>query len=487
MRGVVHRYPDVAEFYYKFVGEGWDRPVGRVDVEVRFPELGNASEVRAWAHGPPHGVVSVLADGVVLLSISPLPARTFWEARIAYPPDPFGGLRLESDGPRLSAILKEETAWADEANRLREEWRRRNEAAAEERDRRARRAEGLLPLSIALGLGALGTWFWLFTRHGRSHGVFARAAPGDVPSDHPPAAVSYLMKRTISGAAVAATLIDMANRGYLDIHESVVETRGVFGKKKRRMDYRFDVVAKPLSELHAFERDLLRFVLSEAGDDSGFSILALQKAALKDRTTFRRFFHKWNKDVTSYARSLRFYEPYPVRPMVFNAVCGAAILAVGVVLSVWSLAYVGVAAVAGGFLQAVLTAGLTRRTPEGQRLMLAWKAFRSHLRSVGRGLGPASLESSAWGRYVVAAVLFGVHERLLRNLKLDEGSGGAVYPLWFHASEGSGTDGGISGLASGVSTMVSTVSSAASSASGAGGGASAGGGGGSGGGGGGAG
>lgn len=97
-----------------------------------------------------------------------------------------------------------------------------------------------------------------------------------------------------------------------------------------------------------------------------------------------------------------------------------------------------------------------------------------------------SLEAPQWGSFVVAAVLFGLHKRILPNLKLDDGHGGVIYPVWFHGSEIGGLDGGVSGLASGLSTMVSAVSTASSSAAGTGGGASGGGGGGSGGGGGGA-
>ena len=34
--GGVRRYPDTAEFYYKFVGDDWDRTIGNVRATVRF-------------------------------------------------------------------------------------------------------------------------------------------------------------------------------------------------------------------------------------------------------------------------------------------------------------------------------------------------------------------------------------------------------------------------------------------------------------------
>ncbi|MBP2680700.1 MAG: hypothetical protein H6Q78_563, partial [Candidatus Krumholzibacteriota bacterium] len=95
-----------------------------------------------------------------------------------------------------------------------------------------------------------------------------------------------------------------------------------------------------------------------------------------------------------------------------------------------------------------------------------------------------TLASRDWARYLAAAVVFGLHKKVVPVIRTGEGDGS--HPVWFYAAFGSTGDGGLSGLATGISTMVDAVSATASSAAGAGGGASGGGGGGSGGGGGGA-
>jgi len=482
--GLVRRYPDTAEIYYKFVGEGWDREIGRVDAEVHLPGSVRREGVRAWAHGPLHGTVSLLPSGVVSFSIAPLPPRTFWEGRILCEGDAFAALSYAEDRPRLGAILDEEKRWADEANRKREERAMLREAALRDRGRRAARGREFLPVSIVLGIGALCAWGFFFFRHGRPHDVAPHFTPGAVPSDHAPAVVSYLMYRTAGGPAVAATLLDLANRGFLDVRESVVTKKGLFGKTKRRVDYRFDVLAKSASELLPFEESLLRFLLTAAGDETGFSIVGLQKAASRKRSSFHKFFLSWNKQISEHCKTYRFFEPYPVGAMVTNALCGAGILGAGIAMSVLSVPVVGVPAMVGGGIQAVLTGVLTRRTPEGRRLQLGWKAFKGHLKTIGRSMGPVTLASRDWARYLAAAVVFGLHKKVVPVIRTGEGDG--AHPVWFYAAVGSTGDGGLSGLATGISTMVDAVSATASSAAGAGGGASGGGGGGSGGGGGGA-
>ena len=83
--GEVRRYPDTAELYHKFVGEQWDRPIGRVRARVRFAERMPAADLRAWAHGPLHGSVRIADDGVYF-EVAPLPARLRL-ARLTVPPE----------------------------------------------------------------------------------------------------------------------------------------------------------------------------------------------------------------------------------------------------------------------------------------------------------------------------------------------------------------------------------------------------------------
>jgi uncharacterized membrane protein len=158
----------------------------------------------------------------------------------------------------------------------------------------------------------------------------------------------------------------------------------------------------------------------------------------------------------------------------------------GIFFSIHSQAPVGVPAIVGGLIAAILTVALSRRTIEGRRLLLAWRGFQSHLKQIAKAMGPVSLDSGEWSRYLSAAIIFGMHKKLIPKLNLVDESGVTTVPIWYHGSQLGGVSGGLTSLADGLTTMVSSVSSTMSSASGAGGGASVGGGGGSGGGGGGA-
>jgi len=282
-----------------------------------------------------------------------------------------------------------------------------------------------------------------------------------------------------------ATLLDLANRGYVEIEETTLEKKRWFGGSRKETDYRFFTGQKPISELEAYERDLLDFLLNKAGTGSEFTLSGVKKTASKNRSKFRKWFMEWIKQVKEHGKTFGFYEPIAVGPIVLNVLVGIAILVGGIVLSVVTDTAAGVPAMIMGGIQALLSLALRRHTAEGRRLVIAWRAFRSHLKSTSKALGPVSLSSGDWSRYLAAAILFGVHKKLLPRIEMVDESGHAVWPVWYHAALGS-SFGDFSALADGFSSMVSTMSSTMSSASGTGGGASGGGGGGSGGGGGGA-
>jgi uncharacterized membrane protein len=487
IHGLVQRHNDIAELYYQFVGGDWDRPIGDVFVRVRMPEGVRASDLRAWAHGPLHGVVEIADPSAeVTLAVAPLPARTFWEARILCPPELFSDVASSPGGDRMAAILAEEAAWAAEANKRREARRERAEVNALRARERSALAKKLLPICVFLALAGLAIWFVLFRRHGWPHPTRTHVAPGEIPSKHPPAVLSYLLHRTVSGPSIVATLVDLANRGYLEIHESEKSSRSWFGKEKVEPDYRFELTAKPKNGIEGFERELLEFMMTEAGDSNAFTMSGLKKTASKNRSKFQKWFRKWVKSVSEYGKTLGFYEPYPVGAMVFNALCGVAIAVVGVIVCVQTDSPGGIPAIVGGSIQAILTVSLTRRTAEGRRLHQEWTGFKKHLKKISKALGPTTLDSSSWAAYVAGAIVFGMHKKLIPKIQMMDDSGRTVFPVWYYGMHGATFDQSFSGLSTGFSTMIESVSTTVSSASGVGGGASAGGGGGSGGGGGGA-
>jgi uncharacterized membrane protein len=422
-----------------------------------------------YAHGPLHGQVAIAGASTVTASVSPLYERQFFDVRVLVPAEAFAA--MPADGREaLQAILAEEARWAEESDRRRAAARARRE----ERARQSETARRFLPVSILLGLVALATWFVYFRRYGWPHHVSVHVAPGQPPSDRAPALVSYLVTRTVGGPALVATLVDLAERGHLAIKETTREKSGWFGSSSTQTDYRFERTSGG-DALQTFEKNLLDFAVTEVGDGRAFTMSGFKKFASKHRSRVRRWFTHWSKQVKDAGKREHFFEPYDTSAVLVNVGMGVAVTAGGIAVSVVTSSPVGVPAIAGGVAQAILSLTFTRHTPEARREMVAWGRFREHLKSVSKGMGKITLTSHEWSRYVAAAIIFGLHEKLLPSLRLEGAAGHPVVPVWY-----AGLGGG--GGADGIHTMVSTVASTMTSSTGAGGGASVGGGGGGGGG-----
>lgn len=486
LMGVVKRFADVGELYYQFVGGGWERGIGEVDVTLRLPSGVLRSQIQAWVHGPKllNGDVVIHSDGTLSMDVSPLPRQTYWEGRVLFPADVLSDAVPFADTNRRDIVVAEETRWADDANRLRERRIAQVEAQRAERERLDKRALGLLPISILLALFAAAFWFFAFRNHGWPHRVHSHAVPGEIPSGHRPALVSYLVFKSVGGPAIVATLLDLANRGYFTIRETTHEKSSIFGTRTAT-DYQFERTKKLWDDMAPYELALAEFLITEVGDVTGFTMSGLSKTATKHSTRFQKWFRKWVKSVHETGKQMQFFEPYPKGAMLQNVAVGLIVALCGVFFCVYSHSQVGIPAIVVGAIVTVLTAALNRRTVEGRRLLLAWRAFKGHLESIAKGLGPVTLGSSEWSRYLGVAVIFGMHKKLLPKIQPVDDNGAVVWPVWYHATLG-GHANGIASLADGLTTMVSSVSTTMSSASGTGGGASVGGGGGSGGGGGGA-
>ena len=121
--------PDVAELYWKWVGE--DHPtIGLVTATLHVPP--GPDRLRAWGHGPLTGVVRVGPD-TVRWRAPDVPQGTFVEGRVAIPPARLPALPV-TQPPKLQQILREERSWARAAN---DERARAAQDAQRERDARS--------------------------------------------------------------------------------------------------------------------------------------------------------------------------------------------------------------------------------------------------------------------------------------------------------------------------------------------------------------
>lgn len=479
LKAVAIAHADVAEFYYKFIGTGWDHASARVEVTVQLPATIPTNDMRIWAHGPLHGTCSIVAPGIARFDVAPLPARTFWEGRVVFPRSFLSAAHTRTHRVALPGILERERAWAEEANRRREAAIRKGE------EQRAWREQNL-PWLIAANLGGLMLLFYLYHRHGRSLVTSARRLEMSPPQDLPPGLANYYyVGPQLSAGALVSTLIDLARRGFLTISEASKDA-GFLGWRWKKSDYimRFQKhkIDDSLAELHPgrglrpHEKELLRYLQSEiaqGADSIPFSAIA------KSQSKFMKWFGTWRAQIKKLVENKKYYDPQSVRAAI--KACLAMLLLIGLgVFATVNMGERGIPFILYGAVLAGLSFVIIRYSAETATQRGRLLGFRDYLKRLAKNQSSSvtwNLQSLEPVLVYAMAVDFPSHllKKFLQLIQRDTGT--LVYPWYIYGHNGAGR----SGFAEAMAGMMSAASTAMSSASGTGGGASGGGGGGAGG------
>ena len=458
--------PDVDALYWKWVGT--EHPtIGRVRAVLHVPA--GAGMLKAWGHGPLNGNVKVGADTVTWVA-SKVPTGTWVEGRVV-----IQATRLPAIVPtapaQLSRILAEEDAWSRAANDT------RAKAAVDAQRTRDARAALTVATPIVTLLGVL-TFLWLWRRYGKEPnppqpvGQYVR----DLPDDPPAVVVGLMHWGTISPAAFSATILDLAQRGFLTVKEVKID-RALLAD---RVDYEMTATDADQSTLKGFERTALAQVFA------GGSPVMQSEIAKYSRAHQTESLARWNSfkaDAATSLRSRKYINGHRSKPFLLNI---AAALVVGLI----GFGTIGVKAwVPGGIaigwagLALALTPLLRQRSPEGTQRFLEWKGVQKYLHDFSQLADAPVGHLILWERYLVYAAALGVSEQLAAGLaaRIPAEQQTSFAPWYIGSHPGAGFS-SMGDFSSGIASTTSSFSPPSSS-SGGGGGFSGGGGGGGGGGG----
>jgi uncharacterized membrane protein len=461
-------YRDVGELYWQFVGEDFPS-LADVDIDITFPA---ADGLRAWAHGPLNGVVEI--DGaVVRLSVDDLDAGQFVEARVVSPSSNFTA--PQQDGERLPTILEEEKGFADAANR-----------------KRTLLKAGQVGAPVA-GLAGIAAFFLIWRKWGKEPkkpddiGDYWREIPTD-----PPAVVQAVDAwGDVGGQAFAATTVDLAQRGWLTITETVKD--GFF---RDSTDYVFTATGRAPDQLTDFESSALHRMFTGRASVTQSELLA---EARGDRREASSWFNQFKAMIKRSYLARDYQESGRFQVWAAQGLLVAVVGGIGFLAFFGFRLVLGIAAMVIAGLLLLLSPLLRRRTELGARRKAEIDGLRNFLRDFSRLDEVPIGHMVLYERYLVYAVALGVADELVAGLRMKvpevndpSNNFAAWYVVGSYAHSGGGYGGyggnldGLSSLGSFASDLGSNFATAFSppaSSSGGGGGFSGGGGGGGGGGG----
>ena len=497
MTGAVMAWPDTAELYWKFVGDGWAEASEDVKLTVTFagaaasglPALvgTDSANLRVWGHGPLNGDVSLdSSTPSVTLTAPSVASGEFAEVRATFPMAWVPGLQasdaaageVDGSGERMPVILSQEKRWAEEANERREE------------ARMTQRIFGIVGVALPVSFFVIVLAAKL-ARGPKPKQTFAGAYLRDVPSDDHPAVISAFACGGVGNRALVATLMKLTDERAALISKRSSERRGLLGGTKVDEGYVLTVPAGSRDRLaDAIDRAALKVYLGDDGTEIAFD-------DIKDEARGRRreFAARWDDFKAEVSARLEVRDLVRSKGLlarVLGLTCGAASLICSLVFCsiAGMLAFLPVGAVLS-IAGAVISCTFKRFTPEGAELNARCRALKKWLEDFTR-LGEAVPgDVVLWNKLLVMAVALGVSEKVLEELaaatpeSYGDGYGDGYYPAWWWCTGHHGMASPLSSVnAASALTLSELASSSDSSSGGFGGGFSGGGGGGAGGGGG---
>jgi uncharacterized membrane protein len=439
--GVVQRFEDVAEFYWKVIE---DRHARIGELRSIFLLLEKSSEllklfVHTWASP---GEMNFSEDWKsASFRLWDIPADTFVEARLLTNPRIFSAVPPQGER-RYRAILEEERAFAEQTDRS--------------------FSRGLLPVAV---LGAFWVFYlalflvWHF-RYGREPRLsYEREYEQEPPRWFPPVFLGVLLSQKKDLAllvrAFFATILDLARRGYLTVHEE--EKRG-FLLRRDLLSFRLTAKGENdkewAKELHPFEQEVLallrRIRPSPESPVTTRDIEEWGKTMDGSRGNLVAFLDRWDRELRREVER----EYFPLLDTVSERKrnifigLGACALIAGFVVTFLEVQSSGGALIALLvpplaliFLLIVLAQHfLSRWSPEAALTYRRLMAFHHFLSDFSLLKEASSQLLALWDRYLVYAVVLGVAEKLLRHIRryVEETHIPFHTPSWYSSAQGTG-------------------------------------------------
>ncbi|MFN8497761.1 MAG: DUF2207 domain-containing protein [Anaerolineae bacterium] len=283
-----------------------------------------------------------------------------------------------------------------------------------------------LALAVFIALGGGLAVLIAFLTNGRDPGQQIRDSAVVVrepPTELPPAIAGVLMDERADERDIVATIVDLANRGIISIHEEKNEK--LVGSSS---DFRFtlnETTNRPA--LSTYEQTLLRALF---GDTREFML-----SDIKGR--FYTSMPQWEQELYADVAGRRLFTGNPDatrrrwrRIGVTVAIVGVAGTILGACMLMGSVPLgilPGLALVFVGVLLLIVGPHMPKRTAEGARQAGQWAAFKRYLSRI-RDYETEAQAKTLFNRYLAYAVAFGIDQTWVQKFA----GVGVPAPPWFN-------------------------------------------------------
>lgn len=412
----VKNYNDISEFYWQFISTDSEIPADIVTGKIILPKPVNIKEdLRAWAHGALNGNITIESKDSVIFEVVNLRSKTMLETRIIAPKEIFAeNLNVVKDN-KLDNILSQEEIWANEANQIREqEVKRQKEIETTLRN-------------ILIFANIIGIMLSIFiikkiVRYNKKLKENPKLKPEieyeyfrDIPDEvATPSEVAFLYyfggKNGIKDPSkiIAATMLDLCIKKY--IHFEIIPN------KKNQVKVILDKhESSILPEDEQIIFDILKEVPKENVDS--FDMKELQKYVNKNSTDVAAKIDNIEKSSKKIQIEKDNYDESIINQANRWLGKGGIFLGLGI-FSIFLMQIAVIPLFIASVYCFMIGGRLYRLTQKGINESAKWTGLRKYMEDFSLIKDREVPELILWEKYLVYATMFGVADKVLKQLKV---------------------------------------------------------------------
>lgn len=395
LKDMAIQHNDISELGWNIFSKEFRESIHHLKVDIYLTN--NKEDLRAWAHGPLTGEITLDGKNHVILTIDDLPAYTAIDTRIAFDQDFLIAPKKTTSINALDSIIQLETKLADEANQLREEARRQVEEE-QKRIKRGRIIFGIVGGIWIIGLGVLIRY--VYKKHDKEYAsTFKTQYFRDFPADYNPSTVGYLFHRSISSNDLSACLLNL------------IYKKAVTFEKIDKKDYKLTYYENKIALTKADEK-LVKLIFTKPE----ITLSEIKKKAKSGYSTFIKNYTEWQSVAKEDAEQEGFYET-KIKIKALSSLYSLLGLAIGIFSMQYSVV-IGLIALASALISLIYFLSFTKKTKKGNEHYLKWKALKRFMEDFGRIDKKDLPEIVLWEKYMVYAVSLGCADKLAKTMEL---------------------------------------------------------------------
>lgn len=401
---------DTTEFYWMPLSGKSSFPVRKAKINVHIPEGATQEQIKAWAHGPLSGEITIVSPTLVTLEVDNLFEGDFVDVRLALPNELFPNLQ-RSDIEMLPSILAEEQANADVAN--------------------AKRAKAKTEVMIALIAPFVMLGASLFARkriRDKNKPFVPEAAPEyyrDLPANYSPAVTYTLCSFYKKGRKlcepkenkITSILLDLAVRKVIALE--VEEKEGLFKKEDTiltlinngedllKTEYEKDLIDLLFGKISKDHKTVTMNEIKTYGNKKPQKLMETFAGieGLIEQDAKKQDIMEAKKETSGKELGLLFGIPI-VLGFLFSLL-GYVILGISLIIDTMLIPTLCIASVEAKHL-----------TQKGENQHALWFAFRKFLEDFSLMDEKELPELAIWEQYLVYATALGVADTVIKQLPL---------------------------------------------------------------------